>query len=304
MHDGVASPRPPRLRQHLCLLRGHAPEVVAHRDVFLRERVGPAQGAHGNVVRRPRADAGQLGQPPDGIVWIVMRAAVEAEPARTLRVRQRDDAPAARRDDAVPGDVIDAGRSDPGRDGCEAIQFRKRRDDGLTERLDEPAGDGGGRFHRHLLAEDRAQPELEAVEGAGHAQAGVRLDGRREARVPAQMFRDQVGPRVEIEQRPDAAEQRRQHGRQAVRELDHQRVLLLRLRHLDPALRLSQLHGPGIRAVGHVLDAFERPGREKGEHAVPVVRRTIRELQGRRLALGDRGRVFGRLPASRVGGIP
>ena len=141
------------------------------------------------------------------------------------------------------------------------------------------------------------RPSLESVEGAGHSQAGVRLDGRCQTRVLAQMFRDQVGPRVEIEQRPDAAEQRRQHGRQAVRELDHQRVLLLRLRHPDPALRLSQLHGPGIRAVRHVLDAFERAGRQKGEDALPVVRRTIRELQGRRLALGDRRDVFGRLLA-------
>ena len=60
---------------------------------------------------------------------------------------------------------------------------------------------------------------------------GTRMPGfaltaeARRASLP-QMFRDHVGPRVEIEQRPDAAEQRRQHGREAVRELDHQRVLL------------------------------------------------------------------------------
>ena len=88
-----------------------------------------------------------------------MRASVEAEPARSLRLRQRDDAPAARGDDAMPRDVVDAGRGDPGRCRREAIQFRKRRHDGLAERLDEPAGDGGGGFHRHLLARgSRAGP--------------------------------------------------------------------------------------------------------------------------------------------------
>ena len=81
VHDRVASPRPPGLRQHLRLLRRDAAEVVAHRDVFLRKGVGPAQRAHRDVVRRPRADPGQLGQPPDRVVGIVMRAAVEAQRA-------------------------------------------------------------------------------------------------------------------------------------------------------------------------------------------------------------------------------
>ena len=109
--------------------------------------------------------------------------------------------------------------------GVRRFSSGKRRHDRFAECLDEPAGDGGRGFHRHLLPEDRAQAHLESVEGAGHSQAGVRLDRRGQARVPAQMLRDQVGPRVEIEQGADAAEQRRQHRRQAVRELDQQRVL-------------------------------------------------------------------------------
>ena len=69
--------------------------------------------------------------------------------------------------------------------GREAMQFRERRDDRFAERFDEPAGDGRRRLHRHLLAEDRAQAQLESVEGAGHSQTGVRLDGACEARVLA-----------------------------------------------------------------------------------------------------------------------
>ena len=135
-----------------------------------------------------------------------MRAAVEAQ-------RRRTRAPAAsammllraRRDDAVAGDVVDAGRcATRAGGGRQPMQLRERRDDRLAERLDEPAGDGRGRLHRDLLAEDRAQPHLEAVERAGHAQAGIGLDRRGQARVPAQMPGDQIGPRVEIEQRAHA----------------------------------------------------------------------------------------------------
>ena len=65
-------------------------------------------------------------------------------------------------------------------------------DERFTERLDEPASDRGGRFHCHLLPENRAQPELESVEGAGHAQAGIRLDRRGQARISAETLRNHV----------------------------------------------------------------------------------------------------------------
>ena len=56
--------------------------------------------------------------------------------------------------------------------------------------LDEPRGDACGRGDRDLLAEDRAHRDLEAVEGAGHAQAGTRVGER------AQRLRDLVGMRT------------------------------------------------------------------------------------------------------------
>ena len=167
---------------------------------------------------------------------------------------------------------------------------------GSPNAVDEPAGEGGGGLHRHLLPEDRAQSHLESVEGARHPQAGVRLDRRRQTRVFAETFRDDVGPRIEIEQRPHAAEQRRQHRRQAVRELDQQRVLFLRLRHADPALRLAELHGPGIRAVRHVLDACQRARREKRRGLPPS--RTADDTRAARLrSRSPRSRLRHRSPS-------
>jgi hypothetical protein len=196
------------------------------------------------------------------------------------RLRQRDDAPGSRGDDSVSGDVVHTGFGDSRCHRCEPIQAGNRCDEGFTERRDEPAGERAGRLHRHLLPQDRAQSHLESVEGAGYPQAGVRLDRRRQTRVFAKSFRNDVRPRIQIEQRPRAAEERWQDRRQAVRELDEKRVLFLRLRHTDPALRLAELHRPGIRGVRRVLDARQPARREKRQDALPVVRRTIRELQG------------------------
>ncbi len=154
----------------------------------------------------------------------------------------------SRGDDPVSSDVVDARPRDPRRHGCEAFQFGQRRRERFTERFNEPASDRGGRFHGHLLPENRAQPELESVEGARHAQAGIRLDRRGQARIFAETLRDHIRARVEIEERSHTAEECRQHWRQAVRELHQQRVLLLRLRDADPALRLSELNGPRVRA--------------------------------------------------------
>ena len=204
----------------------------------------------------------------------------------------------------MSSDVIDAGRGDPGRHGGQAAQLRERRDDGFTKRFDEPAGDRGGGLHRDLLTQNCSKAHLESVEGARHSHTGVRFDRCRQTRIPAQVLCDQVGSRVEIEQRPNAPEQRRQHRGQAVRELDHQRVLRFGLRHGDPALRRSQLNGPGIRMVRHEFDTLERARGQEGKDALPVVRRTIRKLESRRLVPGDHGRAVRRLPAEMCRGHP
>jgi hypothetical protein len=207
-----------------------------------------------------------------------------------------------RGDDAVASDVVTLAGNTV-RQRREAMQFCKWRRDGFAERLDEPAGDRGRRFHGDLLAENRAQAQLESVEGTWHRRPGL-TDRRRQARVPAQMLRDEVGPRIEIEQCPDSAQQGRQDGREAVREFDGHGVFRLRLHHLDPAPRLAQPYGPGVRGLGHVLDAVERPRGQKSEDPLPVVGRAIRELQGGRLTLDDRRAAFSRFLPQTCRAIP
>ena len=187
---------------------------------------------------------------------------------------------AARGDDAVSGDVVDAGRGDAGRCGREAIQFRQRRDDGFAERLDEPAGDGGGRLHRHLLAEDRAHAHLESVEGAGHSQAGVRLDRRLPgARPCCRCFAIRSG---RASRSKSARTRLSSAGSTGVRLCVNSTISACFF--LDCVTLIQPFASPSCTVRAYELSVtcsmpVERTGRQKREDAVPVVRRTIRELQ-------------------------
>ena len=99
MEDGVAAPGLPGAGQGVGLDGGDAAQAAEHGDVAARERVGPAQRAHRDVVRRPGADAGKRDQALEGGVGIGGRAAVERERARDLSGGERDEALAARAGD-------------------------------------------------------------------------------------------------------------------------------------------------------------------------------------------------------------
>jgi len=136
----------------------------------------------------------------------MMRAAVERQCFRLLRIGEGDQTSGPGGDDAKAGDAVDARGRDARRSRRQTIQLWKRRRDRITERLDEPAGNRRRGAHRDLLAEDRAQAHLEAIEGAGDANAGISLHGCREPRIPGEMPGDQVRAGVEIEQPADAGE--------------------------------------------------------------------------------------------------
>src|SRR5438445_11064869 len=62
MHHGVATPWTPGLGNLFRLFRTHSAKAVAYRNIFLRKSIRPTRSAHGDVMRRPLADAWQRGQ--------------------------------------------------------------------------------------------------------------------------------------------------------------------------------------------------------------------------------------------------
>ena len=79
---------------------------------------------------------------------------------------------------------------------CESQRFEAGHR--IPEGGDEPAGERGRAFHRDLLAEDRANADLERIDGARHAQSGPRFDERFQRRVAAEGRVDRDGVGVEI----------------------------------------------------------------------------------------------------------
>ena len=73
---------------------------------------------------------------------------------------------------------------------------------GVAQRLRDPAEHRAGAGDRHLLADDRAHHQLEAVDVSGHAEARMLAHERREQRVllEQRVDGDRVG--VEVEQPP------------------------------------------------------------------------------------------------------
>src|SRR5262245_22888163 len=87
---GVTAPWPPRLREDFSLSRSDAAEALAQRNVLLGEGIGPAQRTHGDVMGRPRADAGELDELPHGDAG--MRAGMQVELAGGDGAGECDDA--------------------------------------------------------------------------------------------------------------------------------------------------------------------------------------------------------------------
>ena len=166
----VCTPGPPAFRA--CEnLRGARPLASDSQDALEsritgEESVALAETAHGNVLRGPLANSGDLAQPGDGLSQI---------PAGIEQVRLCP----RRRGDAV--DAFDPGSGDPQRrEACdtESLRPRERMCQGglpelLTDRLAEhghQAGAKPGGFpHGDLLTEDGTYGDLEAIPRSGHA---------------------------------------------------------------------------------------------------------------------------------------
>src|SRR5580765_2512172 len=105
VEDGVAAPGTPGLGEFFGPFGGDAAKIVAHGDVFLGKGIGPAQGAHRDVMGGPLADAGEFGKALDGVIGVVMGAVVEGEFTGDMSAREGNDAFAAGAGHAEFGDV-------------------------------------------------------------------------------------------------------------------------------------------------------------------------------------------------------
>src|ERR1039457_3548995 len=121
MHDGVASPWPPRLGHFVGLLRAHSAEVIAYADVPRRKGIRPARRAHRDVMRGPLPNARECDQLFD--VGFRRRSSVELQCARLKGSRQGNDARRPCADDAEFGDIINAGPGDSCGEWRESREF-------------------------------------------------------------------------------------------------------------------------------------------------------------------------------------
>jgi len=253
------------------------------RHVAGREGVGPAQRAHRDVLRGPVADAGQLAQRPlitdraghrhDGTGALPDQAA-RGEFGRVAvgQARGRGKDPSGARAGAVIGAVIGAGvgvrigvRIDV---GAVVIGRTGKR---CAEAPRQPAGQGVGRSHAHLLAEHRAHRQLEPVEGARHANARC-LRGQ-----CAQAGGHRRRLAVEVKEPPQPRLQRYSHGGQRGVQAHPQHAAGGIGLHAHPAGMLapagSEPHCPAVALRPEGLHARDQPPREESGDEVPVVGR-------------------------------
>jgi len=195
--------------------RGTASACASHGpkqpDVGRRECIRFAQRAHGDVLRRPLADAVECPQLGNDVVQV----AADAEQMRIARDRtcerhERRRSSARHRQ----GPWVDCGEAVGARKHVsQSIEGHTRHAvdrEWFSVRNHEPAGQLDGRYDRDLLAEHRANGQLERVPRAGHAKSGTSGHQRREDGILGQLLRDRVRVGGQVELTPHARDDRGQ----------------------------------------------------------------------------------------------
>ena len=146
-----------------------------------------------------------------------------------------------------------------------------------------------------LLAKDGAHADLEAVPGAGDAQAWPGGEQRRKMRIPRQVFADRQRIGRKVEQPPHAGDDYWQ-GVQLRKAYRHGEPVTIGRPGDEGALGAADGDGAGVGAVRYHLDTRNGPRCEEGQDGVPIIRRFVGQLQG------DRARRRSRLSAGAAQG--
>jgi hypothetical protein len=230
----------------------------------------PARGAVRDVLGGPFADSGHGAELRDRRVEVPGRLQIDtAVPHRAGERRDRR-RPGARQADARGIEIEErfGAREETTRRSF-AIRTRGGHWQCVAVGLCEPPREGRGAAHAHLLSEDCAHGDLEAVPGARHAQPGPRIG-------------------AEVEQSAQALADADQRSRCVHVQSCHQ-VRLARSRgHVEDSGRAVEGEAPDVAFCAGELDARDRAQREEPGEGVPVQRRAERQaqLQRGRLAVG------------------
>ena len=186
-------------------------EHFANDQIAFQESVGPAQRPHCDVMRRPRADAGDFPQPLQCRLDVAF--GLQDKLAGGNATRKRDDCACARKRHPDPRQSRRRGVGKPGCGRKESHDLAIRRGKRFTEFGGDATQHRTRAAHRDLLPDDRADGELETIERSRDAEPGMRIGKL------AQRARDdgRVARQVECmlharQDRWDGAGERRRNG--------------------------------------------------------------------------------------------
>ena len=183
-------------------------------------------------MRGPPADAGDGNELLDRGTRVGAR--FELQSPRGHLPCQLDDASGTRAHDAQCRYVVDVRPCDALGARREMRESRVRCIGRVAERRGEAPGERGSTFDGDLLAEYRAQRELEAVEGAGDAKARVSLHRRAEQLIVREARRYHIRPGGEVEEVAQPPEKCGQSRGEWTRQLHEERTLLRYVVDSDP----------------------------------------------------------------------
>jgi len=266
VHRSVGTPRSPPFgsREHLlgCRSETESFEALPHPEVADDERIVVAKSSHRDVGERPRPDPGDLRERSERVVGGSLAREIEIsssdEPGHSSdRFGARARHPERIRREL--GDPLRRGEqmSDPSGGSLEGGPGAS---DKAAERRPRP-GDG------HLLSEDRADDELEAVESAWHADPGQPRDQRCEQRVPGELGVDLRGIGIQVEGPAGASPDQLEVGLGSISRRPDGHVILAR-RHRDHRGALGLPNRAHVRAVPDLLDAGHGACAEEGQEHV------------------------------------
>ena len=203
MHDRVGAPRAPLFgsgeHRPLRRLQTQSLESLADTEVAGHERIRVAERAHRDVGEGPRSDPRHVTEPPERLLGRCV--------ARKIELTARD-----QRGDAA--DRLGSRPGHPERLGRELGHARRRWEEMGDPRARTFERRPGGRHQSaerrprprdgHLLSEDRAHDELEAVERSGDADPGDPGHQRGHRRIRGERGVDREGVGVEVERSASA----------------------------------------------------------------------------------------------------